>query len=236
MMFPSKNYSTIKDEKMANDCSNRLLIHCDNEKILERIHELFYQEKDGEIRYTMMKLVPIPADEYDSEGNPLVGFFTPRGYWGTRSDFWKPKPTKRKNEFILEYNTANGPNHYWIEDLICSVMKMLDEFSGGTKPKIFIKHLFEVCQVMTAGLMHWEPGREMKYEYSTEENLNDKVIDEFKAIAEEREREMEVFDFHIEDHLEEEPIEDDFDYRYQRYGWDMFGTSNEKNNCINQQL
>lgn len=170
---------------MANDCTNRLQIHCDNEQILEKIHELFFQEEDGKIRYTMMKLVPIPPDKYDDEGNPLFGFFKPMGYWGTRSNFWWPKLKRRKDEFILEYYTANGPNDYWIHSLICSIMEMLDEFSGDTKPKIFIKHLFDVCQVQTAGYMYWEPGMKMKYDYSTEEDLNEKVIDEFKAIREE---------------------------------------------------
>jgi len=56
---------------MANDCSNRLHIYCDNEQILEKIHDLFYQDEDGEIQYTMMKLVPIPADKHDDEGNAL---------------------------------------------------------------------------------------------------------------------------------------------------------------------
>jgi len=203
---------------MANDCSNRLQIHCDNEQILERIHELFYQEKDGKIRYTMMKLVPIPADNYDSEGNPLVGFFTPMGYWGTRSDFCHPKPDWKTNELIFEYGTANGPNDYWVHELICSIEDMLDEISGTTKPKVYTKHLFDVCQVLTAGYMYWEPGMQMKYDYSTEEDLNEKVENEFKAVAEEQRREMEVFEFNIEDYLEDEPIESEFEYRYQRYG------------------
>lgn len=177
---------------MANDCSNRLQIYCANEQLLERTYELFYQKEDGEIQYTMMKLVPIPPDDYDSKGNPLFGFFKPMGYWGTRSNFWSPKPTKRKNEF-----------------------------SGGTKPKIFIKHQFDICQVQTAGYMFWKPGLEMKYEYSTEEDQNEKIINEFKTIEEERQRELEIFEFHLEDYLEEEPYGDDFEYRFQRYGWDM---------------
>ena len=207
---------------MANDCSNRLLIHCDNEQLLDKIHELFYLEEDGEIRYTMMKLVPIPPDTYDKEGNPAIGFFTPRGYWGTRSNFWWPKPERRKNEFILEYYTANGPNHYWIEELVSSILKMLEDFSGNTKPKLYVKHLFDVCQIMTDGFMYWEPGLEMNYEYSTEDNLNEKVINEFKEVEEEQRKELEVFEFHLEDYLWEEPIEDDFEYRFQRYGRNMF--------------
>ncbi len=206
---------------MANDCSNRLQIYCDNEQILNRIHELFYQEEDGKTRYTMMKLVPIPPDSYDDEGNPLYGFFTPMGYWGTRSDFWWPEVNWRKNEFIFKYYTANGPNDYWIEALICLITEMINDSSGSTKPKIYIKHLFDVCQVYTAGYMYWEPGMEMKYEYSTEEDLSEKVINKIKTAAEECNREMEVLEFHIEDHLEYEPIENDFEYRFQRYGWDM---------------
>ncbi len=206
---------------MANDCSNRLLLHCDNRQILEKIHELFYQEKDGKIRYTMMKLVPIPADSYDSEVNPLVGFLTPMDYWGTRSDFWYPEVKWNKDEFILEYYTANGPNRYWISNVASAVMDLVDTYTGATKPIIFIKHLFDVCQVLTAGYMYWEPGMEMKYDYSTEEDLNEKVINEFKAVSLEQEREMEVFEFHLEEHLKEEPNKDDFEYRFQRYGWDM---------------
>jgi hypothetical protein len=202
---------------MANDCSNRLQIHCDNEQILERIHELFYQEKDGKIHYTMMKLVPIPADNYDSEGNPLVGFFTPMGYWGTRSDFCLPKPDWKTNEFIFEYGTANGPNDYWIHELTCSIMDMLNELSGVTKPTIYIKHLFDVCQVLTAGYMYWEHGMEMKYEYSTDDIPNETVEYEFKAVEEEKRKEMEVFEFHLEDHLEEELYDDDCtDFRHLR--------------------
>lgn len=194
---------------MANDCSNRLLIYCDNEQILEKIHDLFYQDKDGEILYTMMKLVPVPADKYDDEGNALIGFFTPMGYWGTRSDFWSPKPIRRKNEFVLEYNTANGPNKYWIETLISSIMVALDEFSEATKPKLFIKHLFDILQLQTAGFLYWEPGMTMEYDYSTEEKPNEKVISEFKSIEYEHEREMEVFEFCIEDYLDEEPMKDE---------------------------
>jgi len=99
---------------------------------------------------------------------------------------------------------------------------MLDEFTGSLKPKIYIKHLFDVCQVQTAGYMYWEPGMKVVYEISTEDDLNEKVIDEFKAVAKEHERDMEVFEFHIEDYLEEEPYEDDFEYRFQRYNWYTF--------------
>jgi hypothetical protein len=143
------------------------------------------------------------------------------GYWGTRSDFQIRNIKRNRDELIFEYWTANGSNRYWIEELICTILEMLEEFSPETKPKVFIKHLFDVCQVMTAGYMYWEPGIEMKYEYSTEDNLNEKVENEFKAIEEERRRELEVFEFQLEDHLEEEPMENDFEYRYQRYGWNM---------------
>jgi hypothetical protein len=206
---------------MANDCINRLQIHCDNEGLLKKIHGLFYQDKEGEIEYTMMKLIPIPPDKYDENGTPLYGFFTAMGYWGTRSNFCNTKIKWYKDEFIFEYWTANGPNHYWIEELIYAIIDVLNEYKDNNKPKIFIKHLFDVCQVMTAGYMYWEPGLDMKYEYSTEENLNQKIIHEYKVIAEERERELKVFEFHIEDYLEEEPYEDDFEDRFQRYGWNM---------------
>lgn len=194
---------------MANDCSNRLHIYCDNEQILKKIHNLFYQDEDGEIQYTMMKLVPKPADKYDDDGNVLVGFFTPMGYWGTRSDFWSPKPRIGKKEFILDYNTANGPNHYWIEALISSIMEMIDKFPGGVKPKLFVKHIYDVLQLFVVGYMYWEPGMSMEYDFSTEEEPNEMVISEFKSILYEHEREKEAFEFHIEDYLDEEPMKDE---------------------------
>lgn len=194
---------------MANDCSNRLLIYCDDEQLLEKIHDLFYQVKDGIIKYTMMKLVPIPADEYDDEGNALISFFTPMGYWGTRSDFYSTKLTMRNYEFVFEYDTANGPNNYWIETLISTIMVMLEEFSGATKPKLFIKHTFYVLQLFAAGFLYWEPGMAVQYDYSTEEEPNEKVEDEFKLIEFEHERDMVVFEFNIEDYLIEEPIKDE---------------------------
>jgi len=52
-----------------------------------------------------MKLIPIPAEDYDSEGNPLIGFFTPMGYWGTRSDFVHLEIKIEKDELIFEYWT-----------------------------------------------------------------------------------------------------------------------------------
>jgi hypothetical protein len=100
-------------------------------------------------------------------------------------------------------------------------MDMLNELSGGTKPQIYVKHLYDICQVQVAGYMYWEPGMDIRYEYSTEDKLNEKVISEYKVVAEERMREMEVFEFHLEDYLEEEPHEDEFDYRFQRYGWNL---------------
>ncbi|MEA3438442.1 MAG: hypothetical protein U9R43_18405 [Thermodesulfobacteriota bacterium] len=202
---------------MANDCSNRLQIYCDNKHMLEDIHKLFYRDVSGETRYTMMKLVPIPADKYDSEGYPLVGFFTPIGYWGTRKDYDMLEVKHYEEKITFKYWTANGPNDYWIHELICSIMEMLDEFSIETKPTIYIKHLFDVCQVLTAGYMYWEPGMEMKYEYSTDDIPNETVEYEFKAVEEEKRIEMEVFEFHLEDYLEEEPIEDDcIDFTHSR--------------------
>jgi len=120
------------------------------------------------------------------------------------------------------YWTANGPNDYWIYTLTDSIINIMNESSGNTKPKISIKHLWDVLQIMTAAYMYWEPGMDVTYEYSTEENLNEKVINEFRAVEEEHHRDMEVFYFQIEDSLESEPYEDDFEYRFQRYGWDMF--------------
>lgn len=179
--------------------------------MLGKIHELLYKTENGKIHYTMMKLIPIPAEEYDSEGNPLIGFFTPMGYWGTRSDFVHLEIKMEKDELIFEYWTANGPNDYWIYKLTDSIMNIMNETSDNTKPKIFIKHLWDVLQVMTAAYMYWEPGMDVTYEYSTEENLNEKVINEFRAVEEEHHREMEVFYFQIEEYLESEPYEDDFE-------------------------
>ena len=207
---------------MANDCNNRLQIHCDDKQILERIHELFYKEKHGKIYYTMMKLIPIPAEQYDSEGNPIIGFFTPMGYWSTRSDFVNMKVKQHRDELLFEYWTANGPNSYWIYSLTDSIIEMIEGSSGNTKPKIFIKHLWDICQVMTAAYLYWEPGMDVKYEYDTEQNPNERVMDVYRAVEEEQNRDMEAFEFQIEDYLEYEQYEDDFEYRFQRYGWEMF--------------
>jgi len=54
----------------------------------------------------------------------------------------------------------------------------------------------------------------MDYDYSTEEEPNEKVISEFKSIEYEHEREMEVFEFCIEEYLDEyyldeEPMKDE---------------------------
>lgn len=49
----------------------------------------------------------------------------------------------------------------------------------------------------------------IEYDYSTEEKPNEKVISEFKSREYEQEREMEVFEHHIEDYLDEEPIKDE---------------------------
>jgi hypothetical protein len=203
------------------------MIHCDDEQMLERIHELFFKEEKGEIRYTMMKLVPIPPDSFNDEGKPLYGFFTPMGYWGTRSDFQIKNIKRNKDELIFEYWTANGSNLYWIEELIYTISEMLDESPDSSKPMIYIKHLYDICQVLFAGYMFWKPGMDMKYEYSTEDNPNQKVIYEYEVLSEEREKELEVLEFHIEDYLEEEPYDDDFDYRFQRYGWDIFNSDHE---------
>lgn len=207
---------------MANDCNNRLQIQCDDNHMLEKIHELFYTVENGKMHYSMMRLIPIPAKKYDSEGNPLIGFFTPMGYWGTRSNFVNMKVKPMNDELVFEYWTANGPNNYWIYALIDSIIEMMKEYSGNTKPKIFIKHLWDVCQLMTAAYMYWEPGMDVFYEYDTEEKPNEKVMNECKAVEEEKIMEMELFEFQIEDYLEYEKFEDDFEYRFRRYGWDMF--------------
>ena len=195
---------------MANDCSNTLQIHCDNKQLLEKIHNLFIQEVSGVTQYTMMKLIPIPAEKYDSDRNPLVGFFTPMGYWGTRSDFWWPEAEWRKDEFNFEYYTANGPNKYWIHDLLSAITNMVNEYSGETKPKIFVKHLYDICQVQFAGFLYWEPGMKMKYEYSTEDNLNEKVENEFKIFGEADRIKREVDDFLTEYDNPSELIEQEF--------------------------
>lgn len=109
---------------MADDCSNRLLIHCDDKKILKKIHEVFYQKEDGEIRYTMNNLVPIPAETLDSAEDRLEIYQTLVEHWGTCSDFLSLEPSWRKNKFILEYSTPFGTNYNWIYELICFIEKM----------------------------------------------------------------------------------------------------------------
>jgi len=85
-------------------------------------------------------------------------------------------------------------------------MDMIDKYPGATKPILFVKHIYDVLQLFVVGYMYWEPGMVMHYDYSTEEEPNEKVISEFKTILYEQEREKEAFEFHIEDYLDEEPI------------------------------
>lgn len=210
---------------MPNYASNTLRIHCDDIQIFEKIRELlFIRNEDGKIEYTMTKLIPIPEVSKSQTNNSLLALYRGISYWGTKWDFCWPELKTYRNEIILDYHTAWGPNDLWVHELCCQIYKMTENDKMDTPPQISVKHHFTIYESDCAGYLYWEPQMEFKYEWFTLDEYAKRFETEIMEIREEEIREQEVFEFNIEDYLPDEPIDEDdqFEIRFNKYCWDMF--------------
>jgi len=205
---------------MTYNCNNKLQIYCDNKQILDKIHELFYYQKYDSIPYFWEGFIPQSMLYYSYYGIPYAFFNTPLGYWGTRLNFNWTKIKHRKDKITVKYGTPNNPDHFWIFTLIVTIEDLINNFTGDTKPRILVKNSWDECKNWGDGYLHWETGKDLFYEYSDKENICEIIINEFRAVGEELYNEHEQY---IEYYLEgDEPYIDEFEYRFQRYGWNMF--------------
>jgi len=206
---------------MPHYCDNRLKIHCDDRQMMETIHRLLYERVNGKLEYTMNKLLPVPIDSSTLLGYRVQDPYKKLYSWGTRRDFCWPELRTDKDEITLKYHTKFGPNNLWVSELCSQIFVMNEKFTGNTGPKTFVKHHFTLCEVDQAGYLYWEPDMDPKYDWCSLDEYESRYEKEIQVLIEEDRRDMEVFEFHLEDLLVEEPYEDDFEIRFQRYGWEM---------------
>jgi len=151
---------------MPNYVNNILKISCDDDKILEKIKALMFTiDSEGELNYTMEKLLPMPKEFSDIEGYNDYGYNWCCVMWGTKWDVCDPEVLLSGNTIRIHYETAWSPNTEWVESLCKYIKWML--YAIDDQPTIELVHEYSEIGMNFGGILEWSPDKKFKYhEYS----------------------------------------------------------------------
>ncbi len=128
---------------MPNHVTNRLEIHCEDEKILNKIRMMIFDEDENNNKiYTMQKMLPRPARFSDNQGYNDYGYDWSRAIWGTKWDVYNTKIEETGSTIILNYETAWSPNSRWVECLYMYILTNLNPYISDNTYNTTLKHTY----------------------------------------------------------------------------------------------
>lgn len=168
---------------MPNWVTNRLEIHCEDEKTTDKIKMMIFDEDKNKNRVlTMQKMLPRPARFSDTQGYSEYGYDWSRAIWGTKWDIRDASITESGNTIILYYDTAWSPNKHWVEFLCMYIQTTLWLTNSENTPSIFVNHQYYDYMGDFGGITEWVPFKNpvtKDYTFMEYAKLHDKVLYEW---------------------------------------------------------
>lgn len=142
---------------MPNHVDNALTITCEDDKIMERIRTMIFDNTDNNSRiFTMSKILPIPKEFSGHEGNTEIGYYWRLAMWGTKWDVYNYRVNDFENKISISYQTAWSPNLPWIESL-CNCIQNSLNYLAEKHLYISVKLTYTEFNCDFGGIFNWVP-------------------------------------------------------------------------------
>jgi hypothetical protein len=171
---------------MANNVKNSLKIHCEDEKLMNKIKKMiFIENEEGNQRFTMKKMLPIPNDY----SNPWWLTDHVKAWriaiWGTYQDANNYSINESGDTISIPYHTATSPNYPWVETLCKYIQWTLRLNEPDGAPIISVEHKYYDDLMDYGGILEWIPEAKIEYkEYNLIEYAKQYDEDLYKWILE----------------------------------------------------
>ncbi len=193
---------------MADYIENILRINCDDDKAMETIAQLlFKRNEEGELHFTMTKLLPVPEGFDQNPGYSKYGYNWCISNWGTKWDISYPGIFFWENELILNYHTAWNPNIEWLKSLCRYINTLNFMHKNKSTPRISIEYVYGEVDMEIGSLLYWEPQMDFTYKRCNFNEYNQRLSEEYESFIHEQINEQIAFEFNIENYLTAEPTE-----------------------------
>ena len=143
---------------MPNHLRNRLEIHCEDTKTMDKIKMMIFDEDENKNQiFTMNKMLPRPTRFSDSEGYNEYGYDWSRAMWGTKWDVYECDIFESGNSITIYYHTAWSPNANWVELLCQYIQETLCLRKREEVPPISIELHYYDYPGDFGGILQWVP-------------------------------------------------------------------------------
>ena len=143
---------------MPNNVRNRLEIHCEDDKIMDKIKMMiFAKDVDKKQIFTMKKMLPLPIKFSNKRGYSDYGHDWCLAMWGTKWDVYDFSITESGNTIVIYYSTAWSPNDNWVELLCLYINKTIAFRKKEDTPNITIILKYYDYPGDFGGILEWVP-------------------------------------------------------------------------------
>ena len=183
---------------MTNICENILKIQSNDSDLLLRIHNMFIEEEDGEVSYTMNKLIPI-FNDIDTDEPDMQNSYNRYFLWGAESDFLRPEMKINSNHLSFSYRTSNMTNEIWIVELISYIKKLIADESLKAKPEVSLSHYFFINELGTSGFGYTDSEMGLHFERFERGEENPKHKNEIEELLKECRSSQDLLEFFFDE-------------------------------------
>ena len=171
---------------MPNNVCNRLIIHCEDEIIMNKIKVMIFDEdKDKNKILTMQKMLPKPSGCTGQIGYNNYGHDWCCAVWGSKWDVYDASIDESGNTITAYYHTAWDANHPWVWALCRYINNTLDLDKGENIHNISVEHRYFDYAGDFGGIAKWNPAIEFSYEQydSIKEYFKNHDIENYNMIC-----------------------------------------------------
>jgi hypothetical protein len=174
---------------MANEVTNNLEIICEDEKTLNKIRMMIFDEDiHKNVKFTMERMLPKPPLVSKSRGYSEYGYYWAPAIWGTKSDVYDCFITDSGNTITINYLTDWRPNVTWVNLLCCYIEMAITPLSPEEISAISVKLHYYDYMGNFGGFWEWVPNEKPNTnEYSIMEYAKLHDNDLFEWVTEYRE-------------------------------------------------
>ncbi len=150
---------------MPNNVSNKLEIHCEDEKTMDKIRMMIFDEDENKKQiFTMTKMLPLPARFSGKKEYNDFGYDWCRAIWGTKWDVYDESIYESGDTIIIYYQTAWSPNDNWVWLLCLYIQKTLTQLKSDGRLLISVKLQYHDYFGDFGGIMEWVPFDNPKHQ------------------------------------------------------------------------
>lgn len=156
-----------------------LYVFCSDSFLLKKIQRLVFMEEAGELRFSMSQLLPMPSGYSEIPNYQIYGHHWRELFWGVTDDNTEIFNRIQDNYFCVSYATTNIPADNWFYSFYKMVERLHWSCGVCPKPELVILYAHGIFATREQGFVHWEPGKEFKYEGTLSSESKNRLLQFF---------------------------------------------------------